>query len=770
MKTYSALAASLLVVLAAIALLTVNFKTDISDFFFQGDSPETALVAGKMQSGMLSRQYLLLLEPKNTEADIESFVQDLQDMLFEVPQVKHVWKNANGASPSEQVGAYYAPFAVALHSLNPEVDVPLLFSSDALRARAKNIKQALLSQQFIGLQPLLHQDPMLLLMDWFNQLPKATVPDEKRGFVGLTLETNVSGLDSAAQHVIYDGIRQSFAKVNAIHHEQFVLRLTGVPLFAMQIKQQVSEDVTMVSFISISLMALLFLITFRSLRGLLWVSFVLLGSVAMASIVTSLFFGYLHGLTIAIGSTLIGVCVDYPIHIMVHAASANPQESVRTSVRRIWPSLLLGGLTTVVGYIALSFAQHPGMQQLALFAGVGIATALLISRYVLPGMMQGYIEQVNVGINLHVWLQAIKQYGLFFRVIILLGCFIWSFWALPHLQWSDDLSKLSPSLTNLRDEDKAIRKQLNSIESGRFILIEGESLEQALRLNEHVFQKLSALKKKGDVQSFYSIYPWFASEELQHRNLKAFSQAKTENHTTAWQKALEAEGLSVEMLGNLSQYNNSSITFDAFKSSPVQNILENMYVKNKRGVILINWLGMHDALSVQHTLQNMQGVRYISQKEIVNKLSEDYRKQTVKMLQFGLLAIGLLLFLRFKSLWVAVRLLAPALVATLLVASAWSSLEVPMGMLHLIGLLLVVAICVDYAIFIYENRAEDIRRTFQAILVSALTTIAAFASLGFADNPALQAMAWTVAPGVLLGFMLCPLLLQPKVFETEGDV
>ena len=53
-----------------------------------------------------------------------------------------------------------------------------------------------------------------------------------------------------------------------------------------------------------------------------------------------------------------------------------------------------------------------------------------------------------------------------------------------------------------------------------------------------------------------------------------------------------------------------------------------------------------------------------------------------------------------------------------------------MGMLHLIGLLLTAAVCVDYGIFFIENKSDSTTRTFQAITVSALTTSVAFACLG----------------------------------------
>jgi len=57
--------------------------------------------------------------------------------------------------------------------------------------------------------------------------------------------------------------------------------------------------------------------------------------------------------------------------------------------------------------------------------------------------------------------------------------------------------------------------------------------------------------------------------------------------------------------------------------------------------------------------------------------------------------------------------------------------------------------------------------TYQAIVVSALTTILAFSCLGLAENPALQTLAWTIAPGVFLGFFLCPLLILPQMAERS---
>jgi len=132
--------------------------------------------------------------------------------------------------------------------------------------------------------------------------------------------------------------------------------------------------------------------------------------------------------------------------------------------------------------------------------------------------------------------------------------------------------------------------------------------------------------------------------------------------------------------------------------------------------------------------------------------------------------ILLLLAVRYRSIVTALRALFPAMLSVTVVLGCWGLSGQPLGMLHLIGLLLAVAICVDYGIFFIENRARDMGLTYQAIVVSALTTIAAFSSLGLAENPALQILAWTIAPGVFFGFMLCPLLIRQSGRGEPGSI
>ena len=66
-----------------------------------------------------------------------------------------------------------------------------------------------------------------------------------------------------------------------------------------------------------------------------------------------------------------------------------PNTAIRRldAVRLLWPSLAMGGLTTVMGYAALGMTGFPGFEQIAVFALFSIAASLALTRWVLPALL-----------------------------------------------------------------------------------------------------------------------------------------------------------------------------------------------------------------------------------------------------------------------------------------------------------------------------------------------------------------------------------------------
>jgi len=110
------------------------------------------------------------------------------------------------------------------------------------------------------------------------------------------------------------------------------------------------------------------------------------------------------------------------------------------------------------------------------------------------------------------------------------------------------------------------------------------------------------------------------------------------------------------------------------------------------------------------------------------------------------------------------RTVLPLLLAVLAVAAAWALCGRQLTILHLVGMLLIVAVGSNYALFFNRAGAHQSAtdRTLASLAIANATTVTAFGVLAFSSVPVLQALGSTVAPGALLALIFSALLAKPR--------
>lgn len=752
-------------VLAVLVVLLTHFKTDLSAFIIAGDNAEEILLASEMQSGTLSRRYLLSvgLTNKNEGTEVsKEFIRALQQQLQTIEGVVNVWSPDQKNKISQTMQTLYGHYGSTLYSLRPETDLAQLFSQQGLEQRAGLLKNLLLSPQASVIKKVALQDPLLLILNSFQNIGKKTqqVLTQDRAYQNLILETAMAGLDVTQQSLIQTEIKKTFKNLNQSHSADYQLEMTGVPVFSTAIQTVIQGDIVKVSIISSIALVLLFLLIFRSFSTMAQV-FSLLAIVILSAILcTQLVFGYVHGMTVAIGSTLVGICIDYPIHAVAHIQSIKNDQNTAVIVK-IWPSMLLGGVTTMIGYVALGFSGYPGFQQVAVYAATGIIVSLVLTRFVFPSLaVKTKTQQLNIPL-VSAWSSFCQRYKLWLLAILVIIIGI-SLYGLKSLHWMQDMQELTPELNYLKQNDKKIRARMTSIEPGRFVLITGKNIEAALQKTEQVYPLLEQLKQQGHLADYFGLYPWLLStQQQQHNKTQLQSYLSTENQLL-WQQALKQQGLSVKHLGQLNYAPVKPITLNQVLATPVKKLIDSRIIIGKQQVIIMIWLAEHQPEAIEKALANIKGAQYFSQRDMLNNMTRDYTDRAQALLSIGLALIILLLLSRYKSLLKTLRTLLPAVLAAFLILAFWSYTGEPVSFLHLVGFLLVVAICVDYGIFYQENRGGDITVTYQAMAASMLTSALAFGSLISAESASLKILASVVALGVVLGFALCPLIIDSR--------
>lgn len=744
--------------LIVLAVFTTQFKTDISAFVIAGDNAEEILLASEIQSGTLSRRYILSIDAGKDSQVSAAFIQSWLKQLNAISGVVDVWATDEKKTALGALASIYAKHGAHLYSRQPEQALADILTEASLAERATGLKQALLSPQGRFIKKIAVQDPLLLSLNGFKNFATQLQNQQTKStqFANFILETRNSGMDVPAQVLIQQQIKASFASLKVAN---YALEMTGVPLFAVATQTMIEDDIKFISLFSSLALMLLFLLIFRSFRVLFWVFSLLMMVMTVAVIVTNLVFGSVHGMTIAIGSTLIGICIDYPIHAIVHAQGL--QQAQRLSViKRIFPSLLMGALTTLIGYIALGLSGYPGFQQVAVYTTTGIIVSLLLTRYLFPRLITGDAKNITPFRFVAFWPLFCQRYrkGLL-SVVLLLS--VGGAVQLDRLQWMQDLQQLTPELDFLKVTDKKIRERMISMEPGRFVLISSETVERVLQSAEQVYQRLDAVKQAGGLDDYYGLYPWLLSAEQQQVNQKHLLTALNAPQREFWRSALQAQGLSVNRLGELDYTQTETLTLQQLLQSPIAKLISNQIVIAEQRTLLIIWLSKHNPQAVEEALAGLEHVQYFSQRDMLNRMAVDYQHRAEITLLSGLALITLLLWLRYKSVIVTLQTLAPAFLAALLILALWAWTGEAISFLHLVGFLLAVAICVDYGIFYQENRSGQLALTYQAMAASMLTSALVFGCLIFAQTSMLQTLAKVVSCGVVLGFLLCPVLIKP---------
>jgi predicted exporter len=156
----------------------------------------------------------------------------------------------------------------------------------------------------------------------------------------------------------------------------------------------------------------------------------------------------------------------------------------------------------------------------------------------------------------------------------------------------------------------------------------------------------------------------------------------------------------------------------------------------------------------------------IELKTEASNLYKAYLSEAVQLTIAGFLAIIALLFVTLRSGIRVFRVFAPLLVSVVWVAAALVIFKGSLNLLHLIGLLLVIAVGSNYALFFDQRSKDQVNAQFSelttdneygllsSLFFANLTTVLGFGILSFSSVPVMNSLGMTVSAGAFLALVL----------------
>jgi predicted exporter len=758
-----------LVVLAMVvyAALAVRIDDDFSAFLPRGVTPIQEIVVKQLREGVAGR--LLLVEVAGAAPErLAQSSRALAARLAADANFRYV-NNGSADLGARELAAIEEYRYVLSDGITPE-----RFSAAGLRDALRDRLDGLAASTGMLEARFLAADPTGETMRVLRRLVPATQPMRVHGVwfdpsgqrALLLAETRAPGADIHGQALALTALENAFRADSVDNGAK--LRYSSPGAMAVASRSIIERDALRLSIISVLLIVAILGWVYRS-AALVFLCAIPAAAGLLAGIAAvNLWFGSVHGITLAFGATLLGEAVDYPSYLLTQA---EPGERVAAVQARIAATLRMAVLTTAGSAFALLFAGIEGLAQLGMLTMVGVLVAGAVTWYLLPRWVP---EDWNPRWAIRQSAAAQRQglpFGWRIVIVIALIAVVW----IPASNkpvWDDDLAHMNPLPRELAAQDRELRAELGAPDARSLILVTGASSDDVLQKCEALRPTLDALVASGAVEGYElpcDYLPSLATQaqrraalptpELLHANLDQAMQGLPfrRDAFVPFEAAVEKAR------------QRAPLTPEAFTGTAVGLKIDALLQRHGTDwVALIPLRAIKNPSGLVAKVENRKdaGVQLLDLRQESAAMMAAYRQRALASIGLGTLIIAGVLAQGLRSLARTLQVLVPVAAAILLTAGSLVIANQPLSVFHLIALLLIVGIGINYALFTLRaaELREERRRVVRTLAVVSGTTLAAFAMLATSSIPVLHAIGTTVTIGVLWVLALCALwhLSRPR--------
>jgi len=761
------LTVTLLALLSGYAIARLELTNSIAHFIPSRVEAELVELSLELIESPLAQRMLLSVEGGPESAAVAA---GLADALRTHPEVAWV---ETGFDEAALRGIYdlYFERRLYLTSDRPDTEIPELLTPLALEERAAKLRRRLAQPDAMIVSRTASADPLGLSERILERIQayQPTTSDtgtERSAYSIVQLGLRSSPFESRSQAPLLSQIEAEFQRLAAVYPIRLHLDQSGVNRFAVAAERSVRGDVNLISGVSIAVVCGLFMLVFRSLRKLLIAFLVPLGGFAFAMAVAVSAPEPVHGITLGFGFVLIGVAIDYPIHLMNHYALAANDSTPRETRDRIRNSLLLSGLTTTLAFSSLAVSDFPGLAEMGRFGAIGVPIALALTMLCLPAFLSGPTtatatqRALSTGFaRLVDWLSGHRKVS----IAILMG-FAWlAAIGLPRLHWEDDPATLMAVDPALLAESERVRRRIADFDGAKFVVGLAPDSEAALVLNSEINERLRGVIAAGELDGVGSLHSFLWPESLQRANLAAFRATPQlgDRIERAFSRSGFRPGAFAAFEAAVAEPGSLPLRVEDIAASPLARVLDSLVELDGRWAVVTYLRGVHSGSAIVAALDSLEGAHYVDQKEIVSGLYEGYRRSTTRMVALGSVVVLFVLLLRYRSFLPALLAFLPAALGASCTFGLFGLFGEPVNVASAVSLLVILGMGVDYGIFAVDSatRAETQGATLSSLLVSCVTSVFVFGVLALSEQPVLRAIGLTTGIGVLLALALSPTAL-----------
>lgn len=778
-----------LLILMAVAISQIRFSEDISDFLPLENSEQEALAVYQNISGA-NRLYILFDNPGDVDLTINAIEHFLQ----------RVAESDTEGWCRELTAQFDMERIVELQSFVYENIPYFLTPKDYERMEA-----ALASEEYVARQMqrnlemlifpsggmVTHNvmsDPLALFTPVLSSLQSSNpqmsfemvdgyvfTPDMSRAVAMMdspfgNSETEYNSKLVKLLNGAIESMKEAYPTVSA--------RIVGGPEIAVGNASRIKKDSILAIALSIVLITLLVIYSISSVRNLLLI-FLSIGWGWLFSLgAISLLGGEVSIIVVGISSVILGIAVNYPLHLIVHMSQT---ESIRDAIKDIMLPLVIGNITTVGAFLTLIPLQSVALRDLGIFASLLLIGTIVFVLIYLPHLLkkgEGTVEEHKSKLLNRIAAFSPERNRVVVAAVLLIS--------LP-LAYFSTKSEFDSNIANsnyMTQEQRADMAYFQSLLSkgdtgmrSVYVLSSGDEFDQALQENAKVVPQIEQLLGEGVIASYRGVSHFLTSESEQAERLemwrefvaKHYDQLTTQLHKSAAQCGF-ADGSFAgfdRLVAESEQLTPKSIDYFAplTKSIFSQNVT---YVKDRGRAYIVNCLNVaservEEVKSHFASSFDVEGMN----SALANNLSDNfnYIGWACSIIVF------FFLWFSFGRIELAIISFIPMAISWMWILGIMAIMGVKFNIVNVILATFIFGQGDDYTIFMtegcqYEYRhGRPILNSYKSsILQSALIMFVGIGTLIISKHPAMRSLAEVTIIGMisvlLMAYMIPPLLFR----------
>lgn len=592
--------------------------------------------------------------------------------------------------------------------------------------------------------------------------------------------------------------------------------ITGPHPIAAHEHSIIRNDVVGMFISSFVMVLLLFIIAYGRPMALLYVGIPLLSAEIWTLGIGYLLFGRLNLLTATFSAVIIGLGIDYAVHIFSRylderSCGLDPLASMSIALSETGMGTFIGGLTTALAFLAMGVSNFSGLREFAVVAGLGILLCLFQMFTLLPALLfmrerlrrKPKLEhRAQWDFHLEKMLAiALKlprvSLAFFFIATLVLGAFA------LRLRFNPDLRSIrAKSNPAIKLQNEVTSKVGGSLRSLTFVL-EANSEEALYDLHDRLIPTLARLKMQGDLVRYDSLLSILQRPEKQSKNISNLHEAGLtgEGIRESFQIAMDKQEMVISPQSRL-YIDNLAIGLEQVQPLRLSTLLESdpqfvrpfLALHNSKLKTLLHVYpskGLWDKQATQNLTEQIissaqataeSGIFVTGIQTITDELKLLVKDSFEYATALSLLLVVLVLFYHFRSSRLVLLTLTPLITAIIWMLGTMKLLGIDITLLNFVATPIVIGIGIDDGVHIVEkylHQPQDemcklIASCGKAVTLTSLTTVFGFSSLFMAQYSGFQSLGLCAILGVgycwLASVFLLPLLITIFAKAKEASI